>query len=98
MLHTPTHAAINLETMAADGWELIELFDAPTQHMEDPRPRMSAHLAQEAPHARLLACRHGRLAAELLLSTGAADEAVAAAAPAMESAADTAAAAARRTE
>ena len=26
----------------------VELFDAPTQHMEDPRPRMSEHLSREA--------------------------------------------------
>ena len=26
----------------------VDLFDAPTMHYEDPRPRMSAHLASEA--------------------------------------------------
>lgn len=28
--------------------EPINLFDAPTEHMEDPRPRMSEHLVAEA--------------------------------------------------
>jgi DNA topoisomerase-3 len=34
--------------------EPVELFDAPTQHMEDPFPKMSAHLACEATGAAVL--------------------------------------------
>ena len=43
----------------------VDLFDAPTMHFEDPRPRMSQHLAQEANGADVLVLWLGELAQRL---------------------------------